>query len=197
MKENREILTGRLREKKNMEEVRKVLVLGNKPAKCHMVSPQVNSQNKRAICSWEVWSGLPLNKPRGDHYQEFICEDMRGNDQLWTKLSNWECRLFCLIEKNLWTFRQRWPCNMTPCTTRIHFPNSLMKLADTNFTFHFWTVYSSFLMRLFQLLSPETCQAKSGQTATMAVSDVEGAGGHAPKLFSSPTVTLGEWLSMQ
>lgn len=71
-----------------------------------------------------------------------------------------------------------------------------MKLAETNFTFHFSTVYSSFLMRLFQLSSPDTCQAKSGQTVTIAVSDEE-AGGHASKLFSSPTVTLGEWLSMQ
>lgn len=52
-------------------------------------------------------------------------------------------------------------------------------------------------MRLFQLSSPETCQAKSGQAVTVAVSDEEGAGGHAPKLFSSSTVTLGEWLSMQ
>lgn len=52
-------------------------------------------------------------------------------------------------------------------------------------------------MRLFQLSSQETCQAKSGQTVTMAVSDGEGAGGHAPKLFSSPTVILGEWLAMQ
>ena len=52
-------------------------------------------------------------------------------------------------------------------------------------------------MRLFQLSSQETCQAKSGQTVTTAVSDGEGAGGHAPKLFSSPTVILGEWLVMQ
>lgn len=43
-----EILTGGLRKKNNnMEEVRKVLlVLGNKPAQYHIVSPQVNSQNK-------------------------------------------------------------------------------------------------------------------------------------------------------
>lgn len=64
--------------------------------------------------------------------------------------------------------------------------------------------YLSFLSR-FTLLSnevvstvlTETCQAKSGQTVTVAVSGGEGAGGHAPKLFPSPTVILGEWLAMQ
>lgn len=181
-----------------MEEVRKViLVLGNKPAQCHIVSPQVNSQNKRALCSWEVWSGLPLNEPRADyHYQEFIQEGMRGKDQLWTHLSTWECWLFCIIEKTLVYFYTELTYSMTLCTAKILFPNSPKKLADTNFTFHFWTVNSSFLMRLFQLSSPETCQTKSGQIVTMAVSDEAGAGGHAPKLFSFSTVTLGEWSSM-
>lgn len=40
LKEICEILTRSLREKKKMEEVRKVLlVLGNKSAQCHIVSP--------------------------------------------------------------------------------------------------------------------------------------------------------------
>lgn len=53
LKEIHEILTGGLKEKKkNVEEVRKVLlVLGNKPTQYHIVSPQVNPQNKGAICS--------------------------------------------------------------------------------------------------------------------------------------------------
>lgn len=51
-----------LREKKNIEEVRKVLlVFGNEPAQCCVTSPQVNYQSKRAIGSWEAWSGLPAH----------------------------------------------------------------------------------------------------------------------------------------
>lgn len=71
-----------------------------------------------------------------------------------------------------------------------------MNMAEANFTFRFLNS-STFLMRLFQLPSQETCQAKSGQPASVAVSDGEGAGGHAPKLFSSHSVILGEWLVMQ
>lgn len=102
LKETREILTGGLREKKEYGRGEKSPsgAWEQISTMSYGISSSGFSKQESNICSWEVRSGLPLNKPRDNHhYQELIHEGMRGKHQLWTDQSNWECWLFCLTEK--------------------------------------------------------------------------------------------------